>query len=229
MDVPLFVKEEFGGFYKALFAEQVRREDMHAVVHRVRLGHELVRSLRRRSAVARGAPQGSASSGWRLDGGRTGARSGCRRGGPAGRECVPDAAARPLRRRALPRGPRLPGDRPIARTSRAATSCATSGQALEAAKRQQPTAKSCRNVVSRRRRVSQPSRAGRCLTSGRRCTSVQRTRPSRRRRRRPGGKNSGEESREFGVRSAECGSAEVRKAESAPHSALRIPNCHRFA
>jgi len=31
MDVPLFVKEEFGSFYKALFAEQVRREDMHAV------------------------------------------------------------------------------------------------------------------------------------------------------------------------------------------------------
>ncbi len=31
MDVPLFVKEEFGGFYKALFAEQVRREDMHAL------------------------------------------------------------------------------------------------------------------------------------------------------------------------------------------------------
>jgi hypothetical protein len=30
-DVPLFVKEEFGPFYKALFAEQVRREEMRTV------------------------------------------------------------------------------------------------------------------------------------------------------------------------------------------------------
>jgi hypothetical protein len=31
MDLPLFVKGEFGAFYKAMFAEQVRREDMRAV------------------------------------------------------------------------------------------------------------------------------------------------------------------------------------------------------
>jgi hypothetical protein len=31
MDLPLFVKAEFKDFYKAMFAEQVRREDMHAV------------------------------------------------------------------------------------------------------------------------------------------------------------------------------------------------------
>ncbi|HET6896911.1 MAG TPA: DUF2330 domain-containing protein [Vicinamibacteria bacterium] len=31
MDLPLFVKEEFKDFYKAMFAEQVRKEDMHAV------------------------------------------------------------------------------------------------------------------------------------------------------------------------------------------------------
>ncbi|HEV2719288.1 MAG TPA: DUF2330 domain-containing protein, partial [Thermoanaerobaculia bacterium] len=30
-DVPLFIKDEFGPFYKALFAEQVRREEMRAV------------------------------------------------------------------------------------------------------------------------------------------------------------------------------------------------------
>jgi hypothetical protein len=30
-DVPLFVKNEFGPFYKALFAEQVRREEMRTV------------------------------------------------------------------------------------------------------------------------------------------------------------------------------------------------------
>jgi hypothetical protein len=31
MDVPVFVKAEFGEFYKAMFTEQVRREDMRAV------------------------------------------------------------------------------------------------------------------------------------------------------------------------------------------------------
>jgi hypothetical protein len=31
MDLPLFVKTEFGAFYKALFSEQVRREDMRGV------------------------------------------------------------------------------------------------------------------------------------------------------------------------------------------------------
>ena len=31
MDVPVFVKQEFPGFYRSLFAQQVRREQMHAV------------------------------------------------------------------------------------------------------------------------------------------------------------------------------------------------------
>jgi hypothetical protein len=31
MDVPLFVKEEFADFYKAMFAEQVKKEDMHVL------------------------------------------------------------------------------------------------------------------------------------------------------------------------------------------------------
>jgi hypothetical protein len=31
MDIPVFVKDEFGRFYKALFSDQVRREDMRAV------------------------------------------------------------------------------------------------------------------------------------------------------------------------------------------------------
>ncbi|MDP3938605.1 MAG: DUF2330 domain-containing protein [Deltaproteobacteria bacterium] len=31
MDIPAFVKEEFGDFYKAMFTEQVRREDMRSV------------------------------------------------------------------------------------------------------------------------------------------------------------------------------------------------------
>ncbi|HXB56979.1 MAG TPA: DUF2330 domain-containing protein [Vicinamibacteria bacterium] len=32
MDIPVFVKDEFGRFYKALFSDQVRREDMRAVL-----------------------------------------------------------------------------------------------------------------------------------------------------------------------------------------------------
>jgi hypothetical protein len=31
MDIPLFVKNEFGGFYRALFSEQVKKERMHSV------------------------------------------------------------------------------------------------------------------------------------------------------------------------------------------------------
>ena len=31
MDIPLFVKDEFAGFYRALFAEQVKKEHMHSV------------------------------------------------------------------------------------------------------------------------------------------------------------------------------------------------------
>jgi hypothetical protein len=31
MDVPLFVKDEFAGFYRALFSEQVKKEHMHSV------------------------------------------------------------------------------------------------------------------------------------------------------------------------------------------------------
>ncbi len=31
MEIPLFVKEEFADFYKAMFSEQVRKEDMHCV------------------------------------------------------------------------------------------------------------------------------------------------------------------------------------------------------
>ena len=50
MDVPLFVKDEFGDFYQALFAEQVKQGEDAERLSRVRLGHELVRSLRRRSA-----------------------------------------------------------------------------------------------------------------------------------------------------------------------------------
>ena len=63
MDVPLFVKEEFGDFYKAMFDRQVAKEEMRTRLHRVRVGHELVRPVRGRSALERTSCSSSASSG----------------------------------------------------------------------------------------------------------------------------------------------------------------------
>ena len=57
MDLPVYVKDEFGDFYKAMFAQQVREGEHEHGLHRVRVGHGLVRSLRGRSAVERRAAQ----------------------------------------------------------------------------------------------------------------------------------------------------------------------------
>ena len=54
-EVPLFVKDQFGPFYKAMFNQQVKKQEMRDAVPRVRLGHGLVRSLRGRSALRRRA------------------------------------------------------------------------------------------------------------------------------------------------------------------------------
>ena len=53
MDVPVYLRGEFGTFYKALFDEQARRESLSRRLHRVLLGHELVRSVRGRPVLAR--------------------------------------------------------------------------------------------------------------------------------------------------------------------------------
>ena len=98
MDLPVYLKDqgEFARFYKAMFARQVQKQDGARRVPRVRVGHEMVRPVCRRPAVGRGtAPAGRVL--------------GRRRGQAA--ERVPDAAARPLRQRAFPRGPRVSGDR----------------------------------------------------------------------------------------------------------------------
>ncbi|CCD96840.1 fragment of conserved hypothetical protein (part 1) [Bradyrhizobium sp. ORS 375] len=55
IDVPLYIKDEFGPFYKALFERAVARENMQAVFVEYCLGHGVVRSLRRRSDEQQGA------------------------------------------------------------------------------------------------------------------------------------------------------------------------------
>ena len=55
LDVPVYLKDqdEFAKFYKAMFARQVEEETAQRAVPRVRVGHAVVRSVRRRSAVER--------------------------------------------------------------------------------------------------------------------------------------------------------------------------------
>jgi hypothetical protein len=45
MDLPVFVKQEFPAFYKAMFTEQVRKEDMRTVFTELRVGHGMVRPV----------------------------------------------------------------------------------------------------------------------------------------------------------------------------------------
>ena len=130
-------------------------------VHRVCVGHELVRPVRRRSAVARRA------AGPRRLLARRPTRQPARQ--PQGTIRRP----RPFRRRAARRtcssrgctsatttrtSPRISCSRrpPTARTSRDATCCGTRGQGREAATRRQPTARNCRNAANRRRRLGEP-------------------------------------------------------------------------
>ena len=91
VDIPLFVRQDFSPFYKALFTEQVKRKTERRL-SRIRVEHELVRSVRVRAAVAGRAAQAR----------RLLARCGQQR--------LPHAAACPLRPRALPRGSRVSGD-----------------------------------------------------------------------------------------------------------------------
>ena len=55
MDVPLYVKDEFGEFYKAMFERAVATRKHARGVRRICLEHGLVRSLRRAAAVEQGA------------------------------------------------------------------------------------------------------------------------------------------------------------------------------
>ena len=146
MDLPVFVKD---GVRRLLpgDVQPAGEEGGHAGgVPRVRLGHGLVRPVRGRPAVERGAARAR-----RLLGGRGSAGS-----GPAGDRADAGAAA-PGRR---PRPSSSPGStcattprtsprtwcsrRPAtARTSRAATSCATAGRGATTAPRRGSTASSC--------------------------------------------------------------------------------------
>ncbi len=102
MDLPLYVKGEFPGFYKAMFSEQVRREDMRAVF----LEYAWDSAWCDPCAADPPSPEELRKLGvsWLGAGGSRAKR------GTAVRR-VRDPPPRPVRPRSLSGGPRLPGDR----------------------------------------------------------------------------------------------------------------------
>ena len=114
LDVPLFVKDRFADFYRGALRHAGPARADAGRLHRVRVGHGLVRSVRGGAADARRAarPRGLLARGRR---GRLVGRGGG----------LPDAPARPLRRGAFSRGPRRSRRPRTGRTSRRATSCTT--------------------------------------------------------------------------------------------------------
>ena len=102
VEIPIFVKDDFGHFYKSMFTTQVEKESMRGVP-RVRLGHGLVRPVRGRSAVERPAAQaGRVLAGRRRD---ADADQGVMRPRPIRRrreQRLRHAPARALRRRHFP-------------------------------------------------------------------------------------------------------------------------------
>ena len=96
MDMPL-VREgrSSAAFYKAMFAEQVATRRHARGVPRIRVGHELVRPVRGRSAVARRAAQARRVLARRSGGPRR--HQAVRAGGRQARERVRHAPARALR------------------------------------------------------------------------------------------------------------------------------------
>ncbi len=92
MELPVYVKEEFPQFYRAMFSHQVEREDMRAVF--LEYAWDMGWCDRRLLAVGERRRRPPAAPAARRRGRR-----------------LRDAPARTVRRRALPRRPRLPGDR----------------------------------------------------------------------------------------------------------------------
>ena len=114
MDVPVFVKAEFGEFYRRCSAS--RSAGGHARgLPGIRVGHELVRSVRGRPPVPRRAEDARRLVARRRDrqGKPVPRDPGAAHGDPAARRGrrLPDATARAVRQRAFSRGPRVPGDR----------------------------------------------------------------------------------------------------------------------
>ncbi len=178
-EVPLFVKDEFGPFYKAMFGQQVRKQDMRTRLPRVRLGHGLVRSLRGRSAL-----RGRAAAARRLldRAGRTPPDPGPRTSSSPGSTCATTPRTSP--RTSSSRRP------PTARTSRGASSCATPGRAAarcEAAQTLPPRAAEALREAGRDPRLAH--RLGRRQDPQQ--DEPSRRAPAERRRTSPGGNRSG--------------------------------------
>ena len=112
MDLPVYVKDRFPDFYKAMFSHQVTKENMSTVFTEYAwdmgwcdpcaadpLSSDELRKL------------GVFWLGESTEAARAGAVTAAASDPAAAAGRLHDAAARPLRRRALPRGSRLPGNR----------------------------------------------------------------------------------------------------------------------
>ncbi len=80
MDVPLYVKDAFGDFYRAMFDQQVKKRGHEGGLRGIRLGHGLVRPVRGRTADARPSSQ-SLGVFWLGDAGDNGSAQPTRGGG----------------------------------------------------------------------------------------------------------------------------------------------------
>ena len=147
MDLPLFVKAEFKDFYKAMFADQVRREDMRAVFLEYAWNMSWcdpcsADPLSREQLTKLGAQRRRTTS---------------RRSSPA---CTSATTPRTSRRTSSSRRRRT------SRPSRAATSCAIPGRGPRSARRPRATRATRRPARRRRRRTWPSSRAGASTRSG---------------------------------------------------------------
>ena len=204
--------------------EQVQPRGHARGLPRVRLGHGLVRPLRRRSAVGRRVAEA----------GRVLARSRALRASAARRTSVPPTRDPPGRATSSSRGctsattartsrRTSSSSRPATgRTSRAATSCATPGAGEIRVPPRTSIAGRCPTVTSARRRLSPRSLAGRSRTSG-----------SRRDCRRPrkmsrGGDGSGSDLTIAGCRLRVAGFCRVstRNRQSATSTRYARIHCH---
>ncbi len=140
MDIPVYVKDDFGRFYKDLFTRQTEAAEPLGGVPRVRLGHGLVRSLRGRSAVA-----ARSCASWACSG-STAQRTAAAGSTSSSLACTCATTDRISRKTSFSSRPRT------ARASRGATCCATPGRAARTARRRASTTRLCASATSARRR-----------------------------------------------------------------------------
>ena len=162
-EIPAYVKDEFADFYKAMFAHQVHEGEHAQRLSRVRVGHGLVRSLRRRSALARGAPRARCVLDERGTRRPSGARSRLRTSSSPVSTSATTASTFP--KTSSSRRP------PTAKTSRDATCSGILSKATSGARRARPTRASSPSGASAKPRASRRSPGGTSMKFGRRSGS----------------------------------------------------------